>query len=260
ITLCDEVISELKKNISLITDKTRQLLLNTGLLEFEKRLFFEMHFDTISNNYELASERFPDIVRYLSPNSFSNIKDNQQWVIEYSNEYKKSKIKNIISSRLNEILNQFNKDQSTFYNWYHSFESIHSILHSRKLDKTIWIDAVGIEWVSFIEKYIESLNANYRVVENKIGVANLPTSTEQNRFPDSKYIQDFDLVIHNNTYKYPNSIIQEFSVLREIIDSNIVLDTNQTIAIVSDHGLTALSKLVDSKKYGKNDSHERKIH
>ena len=44
--------------------------------------------------------------------------------------------------------------------------------------------------------------------------------------------------------------------IKRILDSYLILDSEQTIALVSDHGLTSLSRLVESKKYGKDDSHE----
>lgn len=124
------------------------------------------------------------------------------------------------------------------------------------MDKVIWIDAIGIEWVSFIENYVINKKRDLNVIKKFIGVANLPTSTDQNKFPDVKYIQDFDSHIHSNPYNYPYSIINQFDEIKRIIDNYIILDSDQTIAIVSDHGLTALSRLVESKKYGKDDSHE----
>jgi hypothetical protein len=124
------------------------------------------------------------------------------------------------------------------------------------VDKVIWIDAIGIEWVSFIENYVINQKHDLNVIKKIIGVANLPTSTDQNEFPDVKYIQDFDSHIHSNPYNYPFSIINQFDEIKRIIDNYIILDSDQTIAIVSDHGLTALSRLALSKKYGKDDSHE----
>ncbi|HOH59231.1 MAG TPA: BREX-4 system phosphatase PglZ, partial [Bacilli bacterium] len=123
-------------------------------------------------------------------------------------------------------------------------------------DKVLWIDAIGIEWVSFIENYIINQKHDLNVINKFIGVANLPTSTDQNKFPDVKYIQDFDNHIHSTVYSFPNSIIKQFDEIKRIIDTYIILDSEQTIAIVSDHGLTALSRLAVSKRYGKDDSHE----
>jgi hypothetical protein len=124
------------------------------------------------------------------------------------------------------------------------------------VDKVIWIDAIGMEWVSFIKNYVINQKHDLNVIKKLIGVSNLPTSTDQNKFSNVKYIQDFDSHIHSNLYSFPNSIIKQFDEIKRIIDTYIILDLEQTIAIVSDHGLTALSRLAVSKKYGKDDSHE----
>lgn len=103
---------------------------------------------------------------------------------------------------------------------------------------------------------INNIKHDLKVIKKIIGVANLPTSTEQNRFPETKYIQDFDSFVHSNLYSFPDIIIKEFIEIKRIIDTYLILDSEQTIAIVSDHGLTSLSRLAVSKKYGKDDSHE----
>ena len=72
---------------------------------------------------------------------------------------------------------------------------------------------------------------------------------------DTKYVQDFDSFIHSNLYSYPDIIIKNLLKSSELL-TRVILDTRQTIAIVSDHGLTALSRYAASKKYGKDDSHE----
>ena len=110
--------------------------------------------------------------------------------------------------------------------------------------------------MSFIENYVINQKHDLNVIKKIIGVANLPTSTDQNKFLDTKYVQDFDSFIHSNLYSYPDIIIKEFTEIKRIIDTYLILDTEQTIAIVSDHGLTALSRYAASKKYGKDDSHE----
>jgi hypothetical protein len=256
INLCDEAINELNSSMKSISDYQQALLLTTGMFQFEKVYILELFAKGEIDNLSLLSQRFPEILYYNSECSFDNLKNENEWVLEYFREYKKSKLNDSTTNRLNEILLLKNANDQSFYNWYHSFESIHSILHSNKVDKVIWIDAIGIEWVSFIENYIINQKHDVNVIKKIIGVANLPTSTDQNKFPDVKYIQDYDSHIHSNTYKYPDSIINQFDQIKRIIDNYIILDSDQTIAIVSDHGLTALSRHAASKKYGKDDSHE----
>ncbi|MFA5806170.1 MAG: BREX-4 system phosphatase PglZ [Melioribacteraceae bacterium] len=256
VNLCDEAINELKGKIKTLPDSDQALLLTTGLLQIEKDLIFEFFANKQDTNLEILSQRYPDISNYLSTATFDNIEKEQEWVYEYIKEYKESKITNNVTTRLIELISELNDTNISFYNWYNSFESIQSIIHSNKVDKVFWIDALGVEWTAFIENYINQSGNELKVIKNIVGVANLPTSTEHNRISDSKYIQDFDRFVHNNLYSYPNSIINEFNELKNIIDLNLTLDSNQTVAIVSDHGLTTLSRLFESKKYGKNDSHE----
>jgi uncharacterized protein (DUF2249 family) len=256
INLCDEVKTELNENIRSLPDFRQALLLTTGLFPFEKTYIFELFVKDHISDFELLSKRFPDILDYSSEVPFENLTNEQEWVLAYLIDYKKSKLLDNISDHLNELLSEVNGDEKAFYSWYHSFDSIHSLIHINKVDKVFWIDALGIEWVSFIENYLKRTNKELKVIKKLVGIANLPSSTEQNRFLDSKYIQDFDAFIHNNPYSYPNSIINEFNEIKRILDTYIILDSGQTIAIVSDHGLSALSRLVESKKYGKNDSHE----
>jgi len=256
INLSDETLVELNSNIQSITDYRQALLLTTGMFQFEKVYILELFAKGLIDNLGLLSQRFPDVLYYNSQCSFDNLKNENEWVLEYLREYKKSKLKDSITYRLNEILLYKNANDQSFYNWYHSFESIHSILHANIVDKVLWIDAIGIEWVSFIENYIINQKHDLNVINKFIGVANLPTSTDQNKFPDVKYIQDFDNHIHSTVYSFPNSIIKQFDEIKRIIDTYIILDSEQTIAIVSDHGLTALSRLAVSKRYGKDDSHE----
>jgi len=256
INLCDEALGELNSNIQSVTDYRQMLLLITGMFLFEKVYIFELFVKEKITDLDLLSQRFPELLYYNSECTFDNLNTENEWIIEYFREYKKSKFNDSATKRLNELLSLKNTNEQSFYNWYHSFDSIHSIFHANKVDKVIWIDALGIEWVPFIENYLNNRNRDLKVLKKIIGVANLPTSTEQNKFPDTKYIQDFDTFIHSNFYSYPDFIIKEMIEIKRIIDNYLILDSGQTIAIVSDHGLTALSRLAPSKKYGKDDSHE----
>ena len=73
----------------------------------------------------------------------------------------------------------------------------------------------------FIENYVINQKHDLNVIKI-IGVAN-PTSTDQNKFLDTKYVQDFDSFIHSNLYSYPDIIIKEFTEIKRIIDTYLIL-------------------------------------
>jgi hypothetical protein len=52
------------------------------------------------------------------------------------------------------------------------------------------------------------------------------------------------------------SLCKEIDIVKDIFKKILNQTTETTFAIVSDHGLTALSRLVDSKKYTAKASHE----
>ncbi len=226
INLCDETLVELNSNIQSIVDYKQALLLTTGMFLFEKVYILKLFAKGEIDNLSLISQRFPEILYYNSECSFDNLKTENEWVLEYLREYKKSKLYDFTTNRLNDILLLKNTNDQSFYDWYHSFESIHSIFHANKVDKVIWIDAIGIEWVSFIENYVINKKHDLNVIKKFVGVANLPSSTVHNRFPDvNKYIQDFDNHIHSTVYSFPNSIIKQFDEIKRIIDTYIILDS-----------------------------------
>jgi hypothetical protein len=57
-------------------------------------------------------------------------------------------------------------------------------------------------------------------------------------------------------YQYPQTVCKEIEIVKDILSKILTQSAETTIAIVSDHGLTALSRLVDSKKYAAKASHE----
>lgn len=256
VNLCEEKEQRLLEKLKAISDPKQALLLTTGFLQFEKLFILELYLKDSTIDEDLLYKRYPEFACYCSKCYIDELSEENEWIIDYIGDYKKSKLHDNLSDSILQRISTYNKDEESFYKWYHNFESIHSIYHENKVDKVFWIDALGMEWIGFLESYLNNFKKEYKIVKKLVGVSYLPSSTDHNKFKETKYIQDFDKFIHSQRYNYPEAIINEIEKIKEIIDTHIVLDKNQTIAIVSDHGLSALSRLTDSKKYGKDDSHE----
>lgn len=166
----------------------------------------------------------------------------EDWVVDYFRAYKEAKLKNEITKDIRSLVGKLNKDVDSFYKWYVSFELVVNLFKKLKedngIEKVLWIDCLGFEWAGLLvnllrEKGVEDLQVY-------IAKANLPSTTEFNRFDLEKRIDDFDRLIHER-YKYPESIVKQFKTLKEIITKHI--DPKERIMIVSDHGSSALPRL-----------------
>jgi hypothetical protein len=177
-----------------------------------------------------------------------NLNDDPRWDSDCFNEYRRSKLKDSISPLLNNALNERNKNKDTFYKWYYAFEPANQILQKEKVDKVIWIDALGMEWLPLLVNLIDKELGLY--VEKKyIARSYLPTITDCNRFENALYIREHDRDIHSTEpYKYPDSLIRDIELIRKILQKNLSINKNEKIAIVSDHGSTALARLKENLK------------
>lgn len=128
-------------------------------------------------------------------------------------------------------------------------------------DKVYWIDGLGAEFLPYLLSLIEEKHSNMKVVRSQITRTTIPSSTSLNRFDGENVIKygALDELGHDaHGYKYLYTLNEELAVLKNII--NEIIDTCQklksTIAIVSDHGLSCLSRKVSSKKYDGKFEHE----
>lgn len=133
-------------------------------------------------------------------------------------------------------------------------ELSNELLAKEKVEKIYWIDGLGIEYLSLIKEIISK--SNFQIEKLKIAKTGIPSSTDHNKFESVVKIDDLDSYIHNNLYQYPQTICKEIEIVKEVLNKILTQSTETTLAIVSDHGLTALSRLVDSKKYATKASHE----
>lgn len=244
-------LSEMKEQIINIakTDVNKAISLCSGRFDFEKELFIGWYKVGKLSLSELQNLYF-DIAAYMS-----NI-ELDGWINIYIQTYKKAKIEDKYTDEIKSFIADKNANEDSFFKWYNSneLELSNELLAKEKPDNVYWIDGLGIEYLSLIKEIIST--SNFQIEKLKIAKTGIPSSTDHNKFESVAKIDDLDSYIHNNLYQYPQTICKEIDIIKEIFNKILTQSTETTIAIVSDHGLTALSRLVDSKKYATKASHE----
>lgn len=100
-----------------------------------------------------------------------------------------------------------------------------------------------------------------KVVRSQITRSYLPSSTHHNRFEGDnvkKYGALDELGHDSHGYKHFDTLKEELKVIKNIIQDILSISKKQkcTVAIVSDHGLSCLSRKAPSKKYDGKFEHE----
>lgn len=241
----------------------------TGVFDFEKKLLMGWSVYNPNNQKlkDAITEIYPEYAAYLTTNRPSHFSPDTYWVIDYINAYKQAKMEDKYVDEIYSFVKTKNSTSSTFYNWFYGFANSHDVLaeisnkDDLKPDKVYWIDGLGVEFLSYILQLIEEENSNLKVVRSQITRSELPSSTYHNRFEGNNVIKfgELDELGHNaHGYKQFDTLIEELSIIKSII-KNILGSCKKgkcTIAIVSDHGLSCLSRKAPSKKYDGKFEHE----
>ena len=198
---------------------------------------------------------YPDIYHYFAtPLGVSvNIPD---WLPEYMKEYKRAKMSNTYTSEIESQIKTLNGSEVSFDTWYQSFSTTRTLLQVRgDIEVFYWVDGLGIEWIPLIKEIIrEKNNQNIFLNDIKIARAILPSTTEVNKpglqkllpgYEQLMKMGDLDNLAHQPTNMWPSTIIKEVKLVREIIEEIITKYNGKKIAIISDHGLTYLSQLLN---------------
>ena len=236
----------------------------TQTFDFEKRLAMAWYINYSKDGFytfDRLAKQYPDLAAYLRVFQIDGLKDEDKWVVNYVQEYRRSKLRDEYSKQLSDILLRYNKDSETFYHWYWHFKNSHERLAAQNFDKIYWIDGLGTEYISLIQHVIEEAKSDFHIVSTEITRSNIPSSTSLNRFDGPNVVKfgALDELGHDSHHYQPfETLITEIQLVKKII-LQIISDnknTQSTIAIVSDHGMSALSRLCDSKKYSKDTEHE----
>ena len=241
----------------------------TGVFDFEKILLmgWYAHYPGNKKLKSAIEQIFPEFAAYISSVKPSHFRLENQWCIDYIAEYKKAKLADKYTEEIAGYVKEKNESAKTFYKWYYEFENSHNLLAEvsnsviYKPDKVYWIDGLGAEFLSYILYLIEAEHSNLKVVRSQISRADVPSSTFHNRF-DGDEVKKFgaldELGHDSHMYQYLYTLKDELKVLKDIVHEIIGASKKQacTIAIVSDHGLSCLSRKTTSKKYEGKFEHE----
>lgn len=242
------------------------ITLTTGVFDFEKVLLTAWYADRERTGLTLekVSEKYQDLGMYLSDRHPSAVKADK-WYLDYLQAYRNAKLQDSITDEIQAFIAGKNRDGESFYNWYYSFQESHDLLTRQTTsgeytpDKVYWVDALGAEFLPFLLSIFSDNVHGFRVVYSDITRCTIPSATAQNRFEDIEKFGELDALAHDSAgYKKNTTLVKELNVLYakmfEIITSNS--HGEHTIAIVSDHGLSCLSRLADSKKYDAKVEHD----
>lgn len=241
----------------------------TGVFDFEKILLmgWYAHYRNNRKLNETIDTIFPDFAAYNKSIRPSHFRLECQWCIDYFSEYRNAKLTDKYTDEIAAYICEKNESAKTFYKWYYEFENSHSLLAEisstaiYRPDKVFWIDGLGAEFLPYLLYLIESEHSNMKVVRTQITRSDIPSSTYHNKF-DGDNVKKFgaldELGHDSHMYQYLYTLKDELHILREIIHEIIgsVKKELCTIAIVSDHGLSCLSRKAPSKKYSGKFEHE----
>ena len=250
-------------------DLNSAIELCTGVFDFEKKLL--MGWSVFKPNHiklaEAVSKLYPEYAAYITTNMPSHFKVENHWFVDYIKAYKRAKIEDKYLDEISNFIKTKNNTAANFYKWYYEFDETRGVLaeiNSNVLyrpDVVYWIDGLGAEFLSYILYLIGQENSGMKVVRSQITRSYLPSSTHHNRFEGDivrKYGALDELGHDSHGYKHFDTLMEELKVIKTIIQDILSISKKQkcTAAIVSDHGLSCLSRKAPSKKYDGKFEHE----
>jgi hypothetical protein len=191
---------------------------------------------------------------------------------DYFAAYKLAKLRDEYTLEIQSSIETLNASAETFWQWHSQFRSAHNLLAAAEsapapagerggIDKIFWLDGVGAEWLPLMLSKIK--NSRFRAEQVSLAAAQIPSTTGNNHFGTGDKIRKLDAMdnfAHGALYRYPFSICRELQIVEELLEEifNEFLASGgwKKIAIVSDHGLSALSRLVEGRNFTRNATHE----
>lgn len=265
VKITDEATKKLKAKLSAIAVSPEQggiyqaVKLLTSLTDAELQLCIEWVSKGRVKPMEIK-EIFPGLYHYLEPLAINSLDSSSQWIAEYFDTYRRSKIADYIEPKVFEIINDKNADATAFHGWLDNFKTVRTILHNRTdIDIVYWIDGLGVDWIPFIRDIISQYTKEHVYLnEIYVAAADIPTTTSINKpklqslLPEDETLEksgDVDSFAHV-AKNYPQYIIDEMSIVENAIRKVLDEYNGKKIAFVSDHGITYLSQLEEGLKLG----------
>lgn len=250
-------------------DLNNAIELCTGVFDFEKKLLmgWSVYYSNHKKLAEAIGKFYPEFAAYISTNKPTHFKIENQWAIDYIKAYKRAKLEDKYLEDIANFIKTKNNSAANFYKWYFEFDESHSVLAevnsnvAYRPDAVYWIDGLGAEFLSYILYLIGQEKSGLKVVRSQLTRSWLPSSTHHNRFEGEivkKYGALDELGHDSHGYKHFDTLIEELKTIKEIIQDILSASRKKkcTFAIVSDHGLSCLSRKAPSKKYDGKFEHE----
>lgn len=242
----------------------------TSIFDFEKILFLGWYVLMAEKDFGLShlKEFYPDLAGYLTAYESVATKVTASWAADYLERFRRAKIVDNYTEELKEIVEERNASAESFYNWYYSFQNSHDLLNEIQnsqvypIDKIYWVDGLGAEFIPFIHYLLENSQSNYEAILSQIARTTIPSNTHLNSFDVGNHLifklNALDELAHEGHYQKYTTLVAELETVKAVIHK--ILDDNKvgkhTIAIVSDHGLSSMSRKCDSLKIDSKTKHE----
>lgn len=235
----------------------------TDTTDLEKRQIVNW----ISNNSwnDMISDLYPQLGLYMRKYIF-NCGSISDQLTEYFEKYKLQKIQNKISDEFLELVDKYGK--IFLYTKLPTRDSAINKIENKQSTYLYWIDALGVEYLSFI---VGMANKRGLSVNVDITRADLPTITSINksfyeRWPGNlKYKEeDLDNTKHKEKggffytqEKTPVHLIRELEIIEKAIDaavSSLALHKCKQFVIASDHGASRLAVIKEKENPHQTDT------
>jgi len=190
-------------------------------------------------------ECFPELYYYSDWDNIKPLLNSDGWIIEYFKEYNICKIRNDFSEKLKSFIEEKNRDKDSFLDWFYHIEKP----EIKENEVNYWIDGLGAEWLPLVYHLLRDYLYEDYSIKAQICSVNLPSITKCNKYPFSKF-GDLDSYVHTSHYKHPQTLLEEFEIIIQIIKKivdEISTKGHEAVNIYSDHGFSflTLSKFQD---------------
>lgn len=244
-------------------DAENEIYNYTDNTELEKRRIV----DWIAKNSwdEMISDLYPQLGMYMKKYIF-NCGSISEELTDYFEKYKLQKIQNVISDDFLNLVDKYGKNY--LYTKLQTRDSAINKIEDKKSTYLYWIDALGVEYLSFI---VSMANKRGLSVAVDIARAELPTITSINKgfyekWPGNlKYKEEeLDNTKHKEKGgffytedKSPVHIIRELEIIEKAIDaavSALALHHCKKFVIASDHGASRLAVIKEKENAHQTDT------